>query len=38
VENYLHAQVCKSAMTLPQAQQAIAGDWYAVYRRITNGG
>lgn len=38
VENYLHAQVCKGAMTLLQAQQAIVGDWYAVYRRITGTG
>ena len=34
VENYLHAQVCKGAMTLRQAQQAITGDWYAVYVKI----
>jgi hypothetical protein len=35
VENYLHAQVCKGTMTLQQAQQAITGDWYAVYLQIT---
>ena len=34
VENYLHAQVCKNAMTLAQAQQAIRSDWYAVLLRI----
>lgn len=34
VENYLHAQVCNGAMTLPQAQQAIRNDWYAVYLRL----
>lgn len=35
VEDYLHAQVCKGAMTLAQAQQAIRSDWYAVYQRIS---
>ena len=34
VENYLHAQVCNGAMTLPEAQQAIRKDWYAVYLRL----
>ncbi|HEV7216816.1 MAG TPA: HNH endonuclease [Chloroflexota bacterium] len=34
VENYLHAQVCKNAMTLAQAQQSIRSDWYAVYMRL----
>ena len=34
VENYLHAQVCNGSMTLPQAQEAIRTDWYAVYLRI----
>jgi hypothetical protein len=34
VENYLHAQVCKSAMTLAQAQRSISSDWYAVLLRI----
>lgn len=34
VENYLHTQVCNGAMTLPQAQDAIRQDWYAVYLRI----
>jgi hypothetical protein len=31
VENYLHRQVCAGSMTLPDAQQAIVTDWYAVY-------
>lgn len=35
VEDYLHAQVCKGAMTLPQAQDAIKKDWYAVYLQIS---
>jgi hypothetical protein len=34
VENYLHDQVCKNAMTLQQAQEAIRTDWYAVYLKI----
>ncbi len=34
VENYLHEQVCSGAMSLQEAQQAIATDWLAVYRRI----
>ena len=34
VENYLHDQVCKNAMTLPQAQDQIRTDWYAVYLKI----
>ncbi len=31
VENYLHAQVCAGSLTLEQAQQDIAQDWYRVY-------
>jgi hypothetical protein len=31
VENFLHLQVCKGAMTLPQAQQKISTDWRAVF-------
>jgi hypothetical protein len=31
VEKYLHDQVCDGRMTLAQAQQAIATDWYRVY-------
>jgi hypothetical protein len=34
VENYLHAQVCKGAMTLPEAQDQIRTDWYAVFLKI----
>jgi hypothetical protein len=34
VENYLHDQVCKGALTLPQAQEQIRADWYAVYTKI----
>ncbi|HEY8291083.1 MAG TPA: hypothetical protein VIG44_01280, partial [Thermomicrobiales bacterium] len=34
VENYLHDQVCKNGMTLPQAQEQIRTDWYAVYLKI----
>jgi hypothetical protein len=31
VENYLHEQVCKHGMSLPEAQKKIATDWYQVY-------
>lgn len=31
VENYLHAQVCAGRMTLLEAQESIADDWYLVY-------
>lgn len=34
VENYLHAQVCKGAMTLEDAQTQIRTNWLAVYERI----
>jgi hypothetical protein len=34
VENYLHRQVCEQKMTLRDAQQAIAVDWYKVYLQI----
>ena len=34
VENYLHQQVCAGAMTLVQAQRAIASDWYKVYLEV----
>lgn len=34
VENYLHGQICKNAMTLQQAQEQIRTDWYAVYLKI----
>jgi hypothetical protein len=35
VENYLKKQVCEGAMTLSEAQQAIATDWYKTYTEIT---
>src|SRR5664280_2373960 len=31
-ENKLHAQVCSGAMALPDAQQAMATDWYAAWQ------
>lgn len=31
VENYLHAQVCNGALTLPEAQGIIAHDWLSYY-------
>ena len=31
VENYLHKQVCAGSITLDQAQNEIASDWYRVY-------
>lgn len=34
VENWLHKQVCQGRMTLTDAQQQIATDWYAVYLKI----
>lgn len=32
LENKLHAQVCSGAMALPDAQQAMATDWYAAWQ------
>jgi len=37
VENYLSDEVCQGRMTLPEAQQKISSDWYAVYKNITEG-
>ncbi len=34
VENYLHDQVCGGAMSLPEAQRAIASNWLDVYQRM----
>ncbi|MBE3561610.1 MAG: HNH endonuclease [Ktedonobacteraceae bacterium] len=34
VENYLHDQVCKGAISLKQAQIQIATNWLAVYNSI----
>lgn len=35
VENYLHEEVCKGVISLPQAQKEIAKDWFKVYRQIS---
>jgi hypothetical protein len=37
VENYLHDQVCRGAITLEAAQVMIATDWLAVYRSLPPG-
>jgi hypothetical protein len=34
VENYFHKEVCRGAMTLQEAQNAITTDWYRVYLQI----
>ena len=34
VENYLHDQVCKGAISLQQAQTDIATNWLTVYQRM----
>src|SRR5215469_5385125 len=34
VEDYLHRQVCSDALSLAEAQQEIASDWYEVYQRL----
>ena len=34
VESYLHDHVCSGVISLAEAQQQIAADWYAVYIRI----
>jgi hypothetical protein len=34
VENYLHDQVCAGAMSLPDAQRAIATNWLEVYQQL----
>jgi hypothetical protein len=36
VENYLHEQVCKGAMSLGQAQSLITTNWLAVYTSMGN--
>jgi hypothetical protein len=33
LENFLHAGVCRGGMALSEAQQEIAGDWVALFRR-----
>lgn len=34
LENWLHKQVCTGKMTLPEAQKAIATDWFAEYQKM----
>lgn len=34
VENYLHRQVCKGEMSLREAQEAIVGDWYVIFKQV----
>lgn len=36
VENYLHFQLCSGKISLQEAQQKIANDWYNVYHSVTN--
>lgn len=36
VENYLHRQVCKGAISLKEAQSQIVADWYSVYIGISH--
>jgi hypothetical protein len=38
VENFLHKQVCSGAMTLDDAQKAIASDCLGVWRNMNGGG
>jgi hypothetical protein len=33
LENFLHDSVCRGGMALADAQQEIAGDWVALFRR-----
>jgi len=34
LENWLHKQVCEGTMSLADAQQVIADDWYSAYQRM----
>ncbi len=34
LENFMHRAVCTGAMTLQEAQQKIAKDWYAAYKEM----
>jgi hypothetical protein len=34
LETFLHGAVCGGAMTLEEAQQKIAGDWYGAYQEM----
>jgi len=36
VENFLHREVCSGTMSLQEAQQAIAADWYKIYLQISS--
>ncbi len=36
VENYLHDQVCSGNISLQDAQQQIATNWFAVYQQMNN--
>ena len=38
VENYLHDQVCAGALSLLDAQRAIATNWVDVYQRLPSRG
>ncbi|MSR70770.1 HNH endonuclease [Candidatus Kaiserbacteria bacterium] len=35
VENYLHNEACAGRVSLPRAQEQIATDWVAVYKKLT---
>jgi hypothetical protein len=37
LENRMHALVCSGQLALGEAQQEIASDWYAAYRRYLGG-
>jgi hypothetical protein len=34
VEDYLHRQVCSGALSLTDAQQEIASNWYEIYQTL----
>lgn len=36
LENYLHSQVCKGALSLQEAQAEIANNWLATYNKVYN--
>lgn len=36
VENYLHDEVCRGAISLQEAQREIATDWFSVYETMKN--
>lgn len=37
LENYLHAEVCAGRVPLADAQEAVAADWIAAYRKYMGG-